>query len=112
MSGWRDLYCGELRADDAARRVTVAGWAARRRDHGGLIFIDLRDYTGAVQLVVNPERASDAAQTGHEVRSEFVLQAEGEVVRRAPEAGNPNIPPGASGIPGGRPRLLPRSWTP
>ena len=48
MTPWRDLYCGELRGGDAGRRVTVAGWAARRRDHGGLIFIDLRDHTGAV----------------------------------------------------------------
>jgi aspartyl-tRNA synthetase len=94
MSHWRDLYCGELRADDAGRRVTVAGWVARRRDHGGLIFIDLRDHTGAVQLVVNPERAPEAAQTAHDVRSEFVLQAEGEVVRRAPDAVNPNIATG------------------
>src|SRR5262249_61183803 len=109
MSGWRDLYCGELRADDAARRVTVAGWAARRRDHGGLIFIDLRDYTGPVQLVVNPERASDAAQTGHEVRSEFVLQAEGEVVRRAPEAVNPNIPTGEIEIQVDRLEIVSRS---
>jgi aspartyl-tRNA synthetase len=94
MSHWRDLYCGELRADDAGRRVTVAGWVAGRRDHGGLIFIDLRDHTGAVQLVVNPERAPEAAQTAHDVRSEFVLQAEGEVVRRAPDAVNPNIATG------------------
>jgi aspartyl-tRNA synthetase len=94
MCHWHDLYCGELRADDAGRRVTVAGWVARRRDHGGLIFIDLRDHTGAVQLVVNPERAAEAARTAHDVRSEFVLQAEGEVVRRAPDAVNPNIATG------------------
>jgi aspartyl-tRNA synthetase len=109
MSGWRDLYCGELRAGDAGRRVTVAGWAARRRDHGGLIFIDLRDYTGAVQLVVNPERAPDAAQTAHHVRSEFVLQAEGEVVRRAPEAVNPNIPTGEIEIQVDRLEIVSRS---
>jgi aspartyl-tRNA synthetase len=109
MSGWRDLYCGELRAGDAGRRVTGAGWAARRRDHGGLIFIDLRDYTGAVQLVVNPERAPDAAQTAHHVRSEFVLQAEGEVVRRAPEAVNPNIPTGEIEIQVDRLEIVSRS---
>ena len=94
MNPWRDAHCGELRADDAGRRVTVAGWSARRRDHGGLVFIDLRDHTGVIQLVVNPERTRDAAATAHEVRSEFVLRAEGEVVRRAPEAVNPNLPTG------------------
>ena len=94
MTVWRDLYCGELRAEDAGRRVTVAGWAARRRDHGGLVFIDLRDYTGIVQLVVNPEHAADAARTAHDVRAEFVLRAKGEVVRRAPGAVNPNVSTG------------------
>ncbi|MFL5967530.1 MAG: aspartate--tRNA ligase [Gaiellaceae bacterium] len=94
MTGWRDLYCGELRAADAGRRVTVAGWAARRRDHGGLIFIDLRDHTGAVQLVANPERAPETATVAHDVRAEFVLRGEGEVVLRGPDAVNPNIATG------------------
>jgi aspartyl-tRNA synthetase len=58
---WRDTGAGELRADHVGRTVTLAGWVARRRDHGGLIFIDLRDQTGLVQLVINPERASAAA---------------------------------------------------
>jgi aspartyl-tRNA synthetase len=94
MNPWRDADCGELRADDAGRRVTVAGWSARRRDHGGLVFIDLRDHTGVIQLVVNPERTREAAATAHEVRAEFVLRAEGEVVPRAPEAVNPKLPTG------------------
>jgi aspartyl-tRNA synthetase len=94
MNGWRDLYCGEPRGNDEGRRATVAGWAARRRDHGGLVFIDLRDHTGVIQLVINPERTSEAARTAHEVRSEFVLRAQGEVVRRASDAVNPNIPTG------------------
>ncbi len=92
---WRDLYCGELRPDDVGRTVAVAGWVARRRDHGGLIFIDLRDHTGLVQLVVNPERSPDAAQAAHAIRSEFVVRANGEVVARAPDAVNPNIATGA-----------------
>jgi aspartyl-tRNA synthetase len=92
---WRDLYCGELRPDDVGRTVAVAGWVARRRDHGGLIFIDLRDHTGLVQLVVNPERSPDAAQAAHAIRSEFVIHANGEVVARAPDAVNPNIATGA-----------------
>src|SRR5205085_5102252 len=91
---WRDTTCGALRAADAGRRVTLAGWADTRRDHGGLVFVDLRDYTGKVQLVVNPEHAVAAAAVAHDVRNEFVLQAEGEVVPRAPEAINPNIPTG------------------
>jgi aspartyl-tRNA synthetase len=95
MNRWRDLYCGELRPDDVGRTVTVAGWVARRRDHGGLIFIDLRDHTGIVQLVVNPERSPAAAEAAHAIRSEFVVRAVGDVVARAPEAVNPNIATGA-----------------
>ncbi len=94
MSGWRDTTCGALGAADAGRRLTLAGWADTRRDHGGLVFVDLRDHTGKLQLVVNPERAPEAARVAHEIRNEFVLQAEGEVVRRAPEAVNPGLPTG------------------
>ncbi len=94
MNEWRDLHCGEVRAEHVGKRLKVAGWAARRRDHGGLVFIDLRDHTGIVQLVVNPERAPEAAEVAHEVRNEFVLRAEGEVVHRAPDAVNPNLPTG------------------
>jgi len=91
---WRDIHCGEVRRDHVGKRLTVAGWVDTRRDHGGLVFVDLRDHTGKVQLVVNPERAPDASDVAHEVRNEFVLQAEGEVVRRAPEAVNSNLPTG------------------
>jgi aspartyl-tRNA synthetase len=91
---WRDGMCGDLRAHDAGRRVTLAGWVDTRRDHGGLVFVDLRDHTGKTQLVINPERASAAAEVAHEIRNEFVLQASGEVVPRAPEAINPNLPTG------------------
>src|SRR5947209_16344990 len=91
---WRDLGCGEPRAEDAGRRVTLAGWAARRRDHGGLVFVDLRDQTGICQLVVNPDMAPEAAQAAHGVRNEFVLRASGEVVARSPETVNPRMPTG------------------
>jgi aspartyl-tRNA synthetase len=91
---WRDLMCGEVRLEQVGQRLTLSGWADSRRDHGGLVFVDLRDRTGICQLVMNPERAPEAAATAHAVRNEFVLRAEGEVVRRAPEAVNPNIPTG------------------
>ena len=94
MSSWRDTTVGVLRAEDAGKRVKVAGWTDTRRDHGGLVFIDLRDFSGKVQLVINPERTADAAAVAHEIRNEFVLQAEGEVVLRAPDAVNPNLPTG------------------
>jgi aspartyl-tRNA synthetase len=91
---WRDLYTGEVRPEQVGERITLSGWVARRRDHGGLIFIDLRDHTGIVQLVVNPERSPEAAAVAHDTRSEFVVRARGEVVRRAPDAVNPNIATG------------------
>src|SRR5205823_12706724 len=91
---WRDVGAGGLRKEHVGQRHTLAGWAARRRDHGGLVFVDLRDATGVCQLVVNPERAQEAAGPAHEVRNEFVLQAEGEVAERAPENVNSGLPTG------------------
>jgi aspartyl-tRNA synthetase len=106
---WRDAMCGELRADDAGRRVTVAGWADTRRDHGGLVFVDLRDHTGKLQLVANPERSAASAETAPEIRNEFVLQATGEVVTRAPELVNPNLPTGQVEVQVDELRILSRS---
>jgi len=91
---WRDLKAGELSKEDVGQRRTLAGWVARRRDHGGLVFIDLRDESGIAQLVINPERASDAARIAHGIRNEFVVRAEGEVAPRAPDAVNPSLPTG------------------
>jgi aspartyl-tRNA synthetase len=91
---WRDTGAGTLRAEDVGRVVTLAGWVARRRDHGGLIFVDLREHTGVCQLVVNPERAPEAARIAHEIRNEFVLRATGEVVARAEDAVNEKLPTG------------------
>ena len=94
MSAWRDLLCGEPRADRVGETLTLAGWAARRRDHGGLVFVDLRDRTGVTQLVINPERAPEAAELAKEIRNEFVLQARGELVARSPETVNPKMETG------------------
>jgi aspartyl-tRNA synthetase len=94
VSTWRDTLCGDLRGDDAGRRVTLAGWVNTRRDHGGLVFVDLRDWSGICQLVINPENAADAAAAAHGIRNEFVLRATGEVVRRTPETVNPAMPTG------------------
>jgi aspartyl-tRNA synthetase len=87
--------CGELRPEHVGQRVTLAGWVARRRDHGGLVFVDLRDRTGVTQLVINPERAGGAAAAlAHEIRNEFVLCAAGDVVARSPETVNERMPTG------------------
>ena len=94
MSEWRDLMCGEPRTEHVGRRVKLAGWVATRRDHGGLVFVDLRDNTGITQLVVNPERSSQAAELAKEIRNEFVLQAEGEIVARSPETVNAGMSTG------------------
>jgi aspartyl-tRNA synthetase len=106
---WRTDYCGELRAEDVGRRVTLAGWAARRRDHGGLVFVDLRDERGVCQLVINPENAPEAARSAHGVRNEFVVQAEGEVVARAPETVNPTMATGEVEVQVAELRIVSRS---
>ena len=80
--------------DRIGSRARVAGWVHRRRDHGGLIFIDLRDRTGLVQLVFNPQTAGGAHELAHELRAEHVITASGEVVRRDPETVNPELPTG------------------
>jgi len=106
---YRDSYCGEPRAADVGNRLTLAGWVARRRDHGGLVFIDVRDHTGICQLVINPEHAPPAAEVAHAVRNEFVVQAEGELVQRAPDAVNPSLATGEVELQVDRLEVLARS---
>jgi aspartyl-tRNA synthetase len=91
---WRDLMCGELGLEQVGKRLALAGWVDVRRDHGGLVFVDLRDASGRCQLVVNPERSAEASEAAHQIRNEFVLRVEGEVVKRAPENVNPDLPTG------------------
>jgi len=93
-NAYRDSWCGELRAAREGETVRVAGWVHRRRDHGGLIFIDLRDRTGLVQLVFHPETAAAAHAAAERLRPEHVISASGSVVRRAPGNVNPNLATG------------------
>ncbi len=91
---FRDSWAGELDAARAGTSARVSGWVHRRRDHGGLIFIDLRERSGIVQLVFNPATASQAHAEAHKLRSEDVITAAGTVARRAPENVNPNLATG------------------
>ena len=83
---------GRLSAEQAGTQVTLAGWVARRRDHGGVAFIDLRDASGVVQVVVRDEML--AASGAHELRNEYCLQIVGEVALRPEGNANPDLPTG------------------
>ena len=89
----RTHYCGELNSSHTDQEVTLVGWAHRRRDHGGVIFIDLRDREGRVQVVFDPDAAETFANA-ERVRSEYVLQVRGRVRRRPEGTANPELPTG------------------
>jgi aspartyl-tRNA synthetase len=90
-NGYRDAWASELTAARTGTVARVAGWVHRRRDHGGLIFIDLRDRSGLVQLVFHPESAGEAHATAHKLRSEDVITVSGAIVARSVENVNPNL---------------------
>ena len=90
----RTNYCGELRAKHIDETVTVYGWVDRRRDHGGVIFIDLRDRTGTVQIVSDPQRTPQSYADAEAIRSEYVVKAIGKVSQRPPESLNDRLPTG------------------
>ena len=106
---WRDLRGSSLTTDDVGRSLLLAGWVARRRDHGGLIFVDLRDEEGLLQVVINPERSAEAAAAARDLRNEFVIQVRGDVVRRTPETVNPNMATGEIEVQADSLKVLSRS---
>lgn len=95
LGNWkRTHYCGDLRASDIGSEVVLMGWALRRRDHGGLIFIDLRDREGIAQIVFDPEVNASGHAVAESVRSEFVLAVKGRVIPRPDGTVNPNMKTG------------------
>ena len=90
----RDAWCGEAGSGRVGERLRVAGWVHRRRDHGGLIFIDLRDRTGLLQLVFHPETDPELFALAERLRLEHVISASGELVRRDDQNVNPEMPTG------------------
>lgn len=94
MSFKRSHHCGDLRKEDSGKEVTLCGWVSKRRDHGGIIFIDLRDRHGIVQVVIDPAHDAKDFHKAEAVRSEYCLQVTGFVRDRSAETINPNLPTG------------------
>ena len=108
----KTVSCGELRGGDAGREVVLAGWIHRRRDHGSLIFIDLRDRDGIVQVIVNPELAPEAHRVAERVRNEWVVQITGRVCLRPQESRNPDLQTGDVEVEANDLRVMAESKTP
>jgi aspartyl-tRNA synthetase len=106
----RTHYCGELRAADAGRDVTIMGWVHRRRDLGNLLFLDVRDRTGIVQMVFNKETQPEAHAKAEQVRSEFVVAVEGKVIQRG--KANPEIATGEVEVAAAKLHILNNAKTP
>jgi aspartyl-tRNA synthetase len=111
-NGYRDAWCGGVLPDRVGDELRVAGWVNRRRDHGGLIFIDLRDRTGIVQLVFHPDSSGESFELAHRLRPEDVLSAAGTVVRRSADTVNPELPTGEVELAVGEAAHLADSETP
>jgi aspartyl-tRNA synthetase len=109
---YRDVTCGDLRATDAGRSVHIAGWAHRRRDHGHLIFLDLRDRYGITQVVVDAEESPDAHAVASRVRNEFVLEISGQVARRMAGKENAELETGDIEVRAGSVQILSEALTP
>jgi len=108
----RTHTCGELRASDVGKIVTLNGWVDRRRDLGGLIFIDLRDRYGKTQVVFSPQHNDQAYQIAKELKSEFVISVTGKVERRPKGAENPSLPTGEIDVLADEVQILSKSETP
>ncbi len=108
---FRTHTCGDLNTDDIGQRVTLAGWVNRRRDHGGLVFLDIRDRYGITQVICDPERSPEAHRVASELRSEYVVQVSGKVVPRLAGTENPNLSTGAIEVAAERIEILNPSRT-
>jgi aspartyl-tRNA synthetase len=108
----KDHSCGELRKESVGNQVTLAGWVDRRRDHGGLIFIDLRDREGVTQVVFDPEKSADCHQIASGIRGEYVVQVSGEVSPRPEGTENPRLPTGDIEVIARSAKILNTSKTP
>jgi len=94
METYRTKMCGQINKEDVGTEVVLSGWVQKRRDLGGVIFIDFRDRSGLVQIVLNPEYNAQAHEIGDKIRSEYVLTIKGKVVERSPETVNPKMETG------------------
>ncbi|HOV79513.1 MAG TPA: aspartate--tRNA ligase [Bacillota bacterium] len=108
----RTHYCGSLRIENVGQQTVLTGWVQRRRDHGGLIFIDLRDRTGLVQVVFSPDLHKDAFAKAETVRNEYVIAVAGEVCRRPEGTENPNLATGRVEVLARELKILNRAKTP
>ena len=104
--------CGSLREAQIDTQPTLAGWVGRRRDHGGIIFVDLRDRSGTIQVVFNPELSPEAYKLAEQLRPEWVVQVTGTVQRRPPETANPSLPTGEIEVMATEALVLNQSLTP